>query len=222
MDLTIYKCFEILAMIFGLAALHAAKPLYVKLIIFLLVLTVFFEVFFIPFSRSHKLLKRNTIYSIFSLVDMLVWLYFFYGINEKIRVKKIVICLGIYLLVHSLIELQIKGWQSIHPDSFRLYELTILIFSMYYLYCILKKQHHKLQTDEKFWFCSACIIFHTIFIINFSTIAETKYWKIKNANEVFDTLRSVAIIGYYSLLCIAFFVCIYNYNQQKRIALSLV
>lgn len=210
-----YKLSEILALIIGLACFRASRELYIKAIILLLLLTVINEVIFIPYIKSHHLFNRNIAYNIFSIIDMATWFYVFYEILQQAKVRKWIIAAAIGAFAWTAIELFNKGWHNIHPDSFRFYEVCLILFSLYYFYLILKKEYHPVFGDPNFWLCSACIFYHSTLFLTFTTLAENNYWELKNAMEVFTTLHSITNVVYYLMLCGAFIACYFNYRQQK-------
>ena len=209
-------CPEIIAMITGLIALKHIKPVYLKSLVLLLVITVINEVVFVKKSKEWWDLSRNIFYNGFSFIDMITWFYIFYKIHYKKSFKIFVLILGISCILYSVVEICfLKSWKVFHTDSLRLFNLSMIILSLIYLYQLLKKEYHQLSRDPLFLTCAACILFHSIFFINLTTFTEPKYWKGSKPGQVFFILQDTGISLYYLLICAAFISCIY-YNRRLK------
>jgi hypothetical protein len=209
---------EIIAMIISFILFKYCKYSGFTLVTFILTLTALNEALIIPLAIKYNLFERNIDYNIFSLVDMTVWFIFFLGMFQKNTEKKFVIIIAIANLSYSLVEiLFIHSWRDFHSDSVRVYDISIIVFSSYYLFLILKKEYHNLWKDSLFWICVACILYHSTVFINFTSLVESEsYWNSKQAYIVYNILQNIANAFYYLLLCGAFFVNYINFKNEKK------
>ena len=188
------------------------RPKYFYAIVIVLFLTVVNEVVVVPYVKANKLFNRNIAYNVFSIIDMTGWFYVFFKIHALDKKRRSWISWGAFLcFVYSGIELSMSGgWKNLHPNSFRIYNVVIILSCMSYFNLMMKREYHNFLNDQVFWVCSACFLFHLIFFINITTLAENSYWKVKDADQIFNILNNVANSCYYLLLCTAFLICSYK------------
>lgn len=200
--------FQSIAFLCGLAAFKVIKPYYLKWLVPLLGITVLNEVVVVPYITRNFSASRDLAYNIFSLLDMGIWLYIFFEVHKGRNIQKWIIPGGAVIYIYTFIEIYFKGWAVLHTDSFRLYEIVILLLSCSYLYGVFRKEYHKLVTDPLFWISAACISYHSVLFLLFTTLAEHSYWYFRGADEVFNYLQVIGNIFYYLFLSFAFVACI--------------
>jgi hypothetical protein len=215
-DILYFICF-----LTGVYACFFFRPFYFKLVIALLFITILNELIIAPYiTKKFTLYDRNIAYNIFSLIDMTVFFYIFFKIHIG-SIRKYILGAIVLVYIYSFVELFfLKGWRYFHTDSFSVYEIVIILLSLLYLYKLLKKEYYIAVIDPIFWLCSACLIYHSILIINFTTKADENYWRLKNALSVYILLQYIANISYYLILCCMFISGIYYSNWQKKKASS--
>lgn len=202
---------QFIAFLCGLIAWKRVRPPYTHWIILLLGLTVVNESIIIPYVMYHR---RNVDYNVYSFFDMATWLFVFYQVHKGKAIQKIIKPAAAFLFLYSLMEIYWKGWGFLHTDSFRAYEIVILLLSCSYLYSIFRVEYHVLVYDPIFWIAAACIIYHAILFLNFTTLAENGYWFFKGSRKVFDVLQVIGNIFYYLFLSFSFFSC-FNSKSNK-------
>ncbi len=218
---TVRTCVEFTCFLCGFFAFSKLKPNYLKLIPLLLTLDICNELIIVPYTLQIHNINQNIGYNIFSFFEMSVWYYIFLHINRKSYLKKWILFLAFICFAYSYIEIiYLRGWRELHIDSLRLFNVSMIFFSCNYLYKILKEEYHELFVDALFWLSSACVIYHSMLFLNFTTMSENGYWVFKNADDVFYFLSDLGNIFYYLLLTIAFCSCIY-YNQISTKTSSL-
>jgi hypothetical protein len=206
---------ELLTFFSGLLAWKRTKPAYLRWVTVIIGITVFNESALIPYVEKTGLVNHNIVYNAFSLVDMSVWFYIFWCAGGR-RYRRVVALTATVSLFYSVYELSVlRNWSYFHVDSFRLYELAIIVFSVRYLFGLLREEYHNLAGDLFFWCCAACILYHGILFLNFTTVAEHNYWKIKNAVQIFFILQDMASVFYYLLICIGFLIFFYRSRSSK-------
>lgn len=205
---------ELIAMTVSLVLVRFTKGGSFKWICFILIITVLNEMIIVPFCNK----TRNIAYNGFSLMDMLSWFMFFILIFPTKKTKRIIIFICASTMIYSLIEIIQKKWLNLHCDSRRVYDIIVILLSVYYLYTILRKEYHNLWLDSVFWACCACIIYNSVEFINFTALSENgEYWNLKNAWINYQILQTLANTLYYSFICLAFFISYYKFKQKIRV-----
>lgn len=211
-----YQLFELLSLATGLITYRVIRPVYFNVITVLLFLTVVTEIIIVPYVKVNDIFNRNIIYNVFSFVDMLSWYYVFFIILKGYNIRKWVPILAVVSFSWTAIELsKPNSWNYIHPDSFRFYECSIIFLSLTYFYEILKKNFYPVFSDPNFWICSACIIYHSLLFLTFTTLLENNYWSLKDADTIFLAIHNFTNIFYYTLISFAFISCYYK-NKLER------
>jgi hypothetical protein len=204
----------------GIYACFFFRPFYFKLVVALLVITIFNEGIIIPYIIKNEEItsyNRYLAYNTFSLIDMAVFFYIFFNIFTGSAIKKYIAGAAVLVYVYSFVELFFfKSWTNFHTDSMSVYEIVLIILSIIYLYRLLKKEYYIAVIDPVFWLCCACLIYHCIFIINFTTLADKNYWHLEDAGFVSDLLVNIANTFYCLLLCCMFISGIYYSRWQKK------
>ena len=209
---------EVISMLISMLLLKYTLNKAFAWITFILIVTVLNELIFVPYIISYQLFERNIAYNIYSIIDMTSWFIFFYLIYKNKLIRTVLLILSAICFSFSFYELLvIKGWIYIHSDSLRVYDISIIFLSACYLFTILKKEYHSLWSDNIFWICAACILYHAIIFINFTTLSEiNEYWNNPQALQNFAILQGIANTAYYLLICIAFFVGFYQYKLHHQ------
>jgi len=196
---------ELVTFFTGVLTWKVIGPRRLRWVTVILGVTALNESLLVPLAEKYHLGNQNVLYNAFSLVDMCVWLYLFYLAPGSRLYRWLVLAASDILVVYSLYELCVQtGWKRMHVNSFRVYELAVILCAVYYIRGLLQKDYHNLTTDFFFWCCAACIVYHGLLFLNFTTMAEHNYWKLKNAVDIFFILQDVAGICYYLLLCTGF------------------
>ncbi len=204
------KIIEIIAFITGICVFHSIRPPFLKLLIPLLLVTIFVENYLII------VFDANFVYNIYSLIDMGVWFYLFYCILTRKKIRVLIIIAATICFSYALIELlYLRSWTLWRADSFRIYNLSIILFATLYFYEINKKEYHNIFIDPLFWISSACFLFHLLFFFNNTIMGQLFFWKLSNAKIVFVILQATANIVYYFLLCIGLIVCFYKSRLEQ-------
>jgi hypothetical protein len=210
---------ELLALLAGVVAWKIITPAYLKIVVLLLLVSVINEAFVVPYCHVHNI-SNNVPYNLFSFIDMPTWFYVFYRIHKHNKTASIIPWAALGCMAFSLIEISFISklhWGQLHYHSFRVYDILIIAFAYSYLYRILRKDYHSLVNDALVWVCFGCLLFHSIFFLNLTTISFPSYWKMKEAKSIFFILQSIAIILYNLFLCFAFTSCIYfKYRPLKK------
>lgn len=213
----IYEAFILAAFLTGIYACFLYRAYYFRLITILLGVTLFNEYVFTVYFCRPLHIHLNVAYNVFSLIDMGIWCYIFYKIYAGHRAQKFVLPFAAAIFLYTFAELFfLKGWTVMHIDSFRVYELFIIVLSIVYLYGILKLEYYSVNTDPLFWMCAACILYHSILVLTFTLRIDAGYWKFKNAKEVFFFLQVLTDASYYLLLCCMFISGIAYSRYQKK------
>lgn len=212
-----YQYIILLAGIVSLVTYRVSEPAYISVLRLLLLLTTIVEVWVIPYVRDNHLFNRNIVYSLFSLVDMGCWFFILYFlVRSESWVTGLLLLGALSAFGWSFIELYSEGLEYLHINSFRYYQVIVILFCLYYLYLLLQKEYHPIIRDPDFWICSACIMYQSLLFLGFTTLKEINFWKLKNADEVFRILRNITNVFYYLLLCFACLAAYYKYNQRKQ------
>gem|GEM_PF-1986699 len=221
---TLNKCMDIFILllkiasfILGVIAYKTMTPVFVRSLLVLLFLTVLVETIELVF-RNELGNCRTFLYNIFSILEMLLWSYFFYRLFENNRrISTLVMVVSICYFIFSLIEfIGPNGLKRFHVNSYRCYSISILLFSVIYLSQIIRKDEiYRPLNDCIFWLCAACIIFQSVFFVHLTVINMTAFQTDFESRRIFNLLLNLANIFYYSLICIAFSATIRNsYNSQ--------
>ncbi len=211
-----YLIAELVCLCTGLLFIDRSRPSYIKALICLVALTFINEFLLVPYIKIHHPLYRNYLYSGFSVMDMLVWLCIFYQLLTERKQRILFWLLAVSCIAGNAFELSNAiGWQTLHPDSFRFYEMSMIIFSVVYLFEMLKREYYSVFKDVNCWLCFACIAFHSIMFLNITTMAQNNYWRLSNAANVFHILMNAANIIYYGLLSIAFIISGKQWKDQR-------
>ena len=198
----------------GLATIKFAKPTLLRLVIVILGITVLTETLSLKIPNN----EVNNLYNIFSFFDMGIWFLVYYRIHKKEKAISWILLAEVFVLIFSLVE-SYYDWGHFHTWSLRLYNIVIIFFSVLYLYRLLFKEYYEISKDPVFFICVACILYHSLSFIKFTTISEFVFFKDRNAANVFFTLDAIANILYYLFLCVAFIVSFYcqrKYLQSYR------
>ncbi|MDR0792630.1 MAG: hypothetical protein LBE82_04940 [Chitinophagaceae bacterium] len=215
------KIIEFIALLTGICACFFFRPFYFKLVVGLLAYTLFNGLIIISSLKKAILYGNNIALNIFSLIDMAVFFYIFFRVFTGSAIRKYIAGAAVLVYIYTFTELFfLRSWRELHTDSMRVYEMVIIIFSILYLYKLLKKEYYIVVIDPVFWLCSACLIYHSILIINFTTIADKNYWNFKDAVFVSHLLLNIANTVYYLLLCSMFISGIYYSKWRKKKASS--
>ncbi len=207
---------EYFSFIVGLFCFRSISPKYLRWIVLLLGITVLNESFIVPYIHIPKVYNRDTSYNIFSFFDMITWYYVFFRMLRASPAKKWIPVIAGLVVGFSVVELTFLGsWKTLHTNSLRVYSLTIILLSIYYLYRLLCEKYHNLILDPLFYICCACLIYQGLLFLNLTTEADLTYWKLKYAIRFFHELQITSNIFYYLLLCVAFFVCYYRDRMSK-------
>lgn len=194
----------------GLATIKAVKPVFLKLMVVVFGITIIVEILALKLPGE----PTNILYNIFYFIDMSIWFYIFYKIHQKQKAIKLVVLLEALAIIFGIIE-SYHRWGRMHTLSIRFYSIVIIFFSILYLYHALSKEYYEVFRDPVFYVCAACILYHSLTFIKFTTISEYIFFKDGIALKVFYTLDAVANFLYYPLLCAAFIVSFY-YPQKDR------
>jgi len=207
---------EIMAFIVSLISLRMNYPLF-RWICGILLLTVINEGILVPYFKGEGMVNNVIFYNVFSLADMTVWSIIFYKIHEKRSYKIFTAAAYALFMLYSLIELVfINGWHQFHTDSFRVYNICIIISAIFYFYEKLREVYHNLLTDPLFWVAAACFLYHSLLFVNFTTLSQTEYWKTPNAARFYFILQDTASTFYYFLLSCSFLVCYFSYYRRAQ------
>ncbi len=213
----LYQIIEIVALLSGLIVYKTIRPDFLKIIVALLLITVINECLIVPYIKMTGIINRNYAYNIFSLIDISIWFFTFYKIETSSAIKKIIVGAAITCLTYTLLELNfLKSWEQLHPDSFRVYNIMIVAMATRYFYRIMLKEYHNILLDSFFWVSTGCFLFHFIFFVNITMLAEDRFWDEKTSRLIFNFLHNIANILYYNCLSIAFYVCYLNYNRAPK------
>lgn len=210
---------ELVTMLLSVLLLQYTRIKAFKWLTAILVITVINEMLVVPYLRAYYPYQRNIAYNVFSFFDMWCWFAFFYTAYTGKKIRRILIGLAVVCFSYSIIELTIikKTWLYIHSDSLRVYDIAIILLACYYLLSILKKEYHSLSSDGVFWVCTACMLYHAIIFINFTTLSETgEYWNNKEALRNFAILQTIANLAYYLFLCTAFLTGFYKHRMKLQ------
>lgn len=210
--------FQLLAFVAGLAVFRKAGLVYVRVLIVLLAITVINELVVVPYIKQNNLFNRNVAYNIFSLLDMAAWFFILHRIIQSRTGNRLTIVFAAVAFAWSFLEINSSGWNALHVDSFRFYEVAVILLSIYYLYTLMKREYYRFIDDPKFWLCSAVIIYHSVLFLSFTTLVENNYWNIPEANSIFVIFVNINNVIYYTLICAAF-ASIY-YRHRKRVLLQ--
>lgn len=211
-----YLIAQLICLIAGLLVIDNSRPAYIKVLIGLVSLTVLNEFLFVPLVKIHAPYYRNVLYSGFSLVDMFTWFYVFNHILAADPWRRIARLMMAACIVWTSIDLLDESqWQLLHPNSFRAYEVCLILLGFRYLFTTLKKDYLPLRHDVNTWLCFACISFHSIFFINLTTFSYFGYWKSPDSPHIFRILTNIANLLYYSLLGTAFIFSIDSWKTRK-------
>jgi hypothetical protein len=207
---------QALSLMIGLAAWNAVRPAF-RMLIILLAVTVLNEALVVPYLETKHQGYINLAYNLFSLLDMVTWFFLFYHIMSAGLMRKLTIVVAIFLLSASVTEIfLIKGWTVFHTESMRFYNLSIVLLSLAYFYNIISRRYYIMHTDPFFWICAACLIYHTLLFLNFTTLSEYNYWKMKYSDDVYYLLQNIANTCYYMLLICAFGYGIYHRHRIRE------
>lgn len=221
--LTATQILQLFALATGIICFKYIKPVFLRWIVPILFITCVNEIVMIRYIiPDHFPGKENLAYNIFSLPDMIVWLFIYFKSFKQRKWKKIIFSFGIILILVSLLDLYLNGWELFHIDSIILYEFFLIFLSIRYLYEIFTKEYHDLFTDIFFWIASACLLYHSILIINFTTMKVADYWKMQNAAAIFNILQMTANIFYYLLISFSFILCFYYNQKYKKVTFPLL
>jgi len=209
------KILELLCLCVGLFTYTKIHSVAVRIVIWIVALTVVNELAIVNIIKEHAPAYRNFAYSMFSVFERAGWLIVFYKIHSNHRVQRIIIPLSIALFVYAVYEfVQPGNWKKFNIVSYCFYGLVIIIFSFLYLRRLLRKDEYQpIFRDSIFWLCAACILFHGLIIINFVTLMDTAYWKALISKTVFYWLLNSANTFYYIFLCFCFLTSAYFKKQ---------
>ena len=212
---------ELLTLITGLFSLSKNRPVILYPILGLTLLALINENIIIAHSQQWWGISRNLCYNIFSLVEISAWSFIFYIIFSKYpNLKRFVIISWAFIIIYSLIELFfLYSFNEFHIRSYMFFCIFSLACACIYIVLVTIKDYHQLSTDPTFWLCAAAISFNSVFFINLLTIADSRYWKLSHATEIFDVLQSSALIIYYIFICTAFITSCYSYRKLHGPAL---
>ena len=163
-------------------------------------------------------IRRNVIYyNAFSLADMTVWFIVFFLIHQKKPYRVFIVTAFVVCMAYSLIELlYLKGWWHFHTDSFRLYDISMIIMALMYFYEKLKEVYHNLVADHVFWIAAACFLYHSLLFVTFTTQSQPDYWSLPNAGRFYNILQNTGSLFYYLLLSLSFFICYSRFSRQVQ------
>lgn len=206
---------EVICFLSGIIAWNSIEPRYMRFILLLFSIDIVNEIFITKYFINTGKFDQNIFYNLYSFFDMGFGFYIFYCIHKKTYLSKCVIVGGLICFSYTLLELfYIHGLRYLHIDSLRLFDFFIILFSFGYLHRILKKRYHKLLPDILFWYSAGSIILHSLLFLNFSTMAENRYWLFEKAEDIFYLLGDIGNVFYFSVLNVAFCLCIY-YNKAQ-------
>jgi hypothetical protein len=216
--LTFEITLEVLAMLVSLLLIRYSTNTAFRWITAILFLTAINEAIFIPYIIKHHLFERNIDYNIFSLADMLCWYAFFISALKHAKGRKYMIVIVVLIGLYSCVDLLfLQGWIIFHIHSIMVYDISIIGFSVYYLFILLKKEYHNLWTDSIFFVCAGCILYHSIEFVQFASFEMKGYWASKMAFVNYDIVQNLANATYYLALCAAFFVNFYHYRKKAPV-----
>lgn len=214
--LTTQYTFQLCALLTGIILFHHIKPVFLRAIVVLLLITCINELILVRhFAGSKEASFANFYYNVFSLIDMTTWYFIFYHFFNTLKWKNVVVSGGIAIGVLSLIDLTINGWDELHSRSLILYGFFISLLSIRYLYEIFIREVHDIFSDPFFWLSAACLLYQCLLIMNFTTIYLKEYWKIDNTEAIFNILMTAANVIYYLLISVSFVICYYKQKYNK-------
>lgn len=195
--------FSFIAFSCSLLALRSRQP-YFYWLSAILFLTTLNEWFLIKFLQHQFEINPNATYNVFSFLDISCWILIFYLIIPEPKYKKWVLIQGAVILLFSIIELIYwKNWRRLHTESFRFYNLSMLIFCLMYLLSKIKLPYYKLTGDPKFWICTACFFYHIVLFTSFTLHSKAEFWVLENAKQFYAILHFTGNLFYYTLLSVA-------------------
>ncbi len=205
---------QLFGLITGFVFFRYLKPFYLRFIVALLFVTCVNELVLIPHTKTAG--ETNLCYNLFSLIDIGTWLFIYYRFFKYRRWKTLVFTGGSVLILLSLADLVANGFNLFHTRSLIAYEVFIIFLSVRYLYGIFTREYADLFSDPIFWIVSACLLYHSILIINFTTITVRDYWKLENTLVIFNILETAANVIYYLIISFSFLLCFYCNRKYSK------
>ena len=207
-----------IAFLTGLATIKVVKPSFLLWLIVLLGITLLAEgLVNLAHNKIIFIGSVNLVYNIYSVINIIVLFYIYYNILQNTKLAKWVLPICIFVVGSSIIELCVVGnCQTICTVSLRIFSIVIILLSLCYLFISLALPYHNIFRDPYFYICAACILYHGLFFVNLTTMAEKNYWANAGTLKTFHILQDTASFLYYSLLCCTFLICYYNHRQRKR------
>ncbi len=159
----------------------------------------------IPLTKGTQI-PKNLIYNLYSLIDIGVWFYVVFTILKNQIPRYIAVFLTLIVYTSSFIELFFyDNINQFHTTSFCLYELILILISIYYLYFNLKIDYYSFSDNIHFWIIAACIIYHSISFLKFTFMGLYSSSKnIQSAAFGFYLLGLLSNLLFCIFICIAF------------------
>lgn len=196
--------FEILAVLTGLIFFSKIKPVTYRLIVPVLLLTVFNEGFaHYGLYRSWGLPKLF-FYSIFFLIQIISYSAIYYQNIRTGKLKNTVVLICIISVVSAIVFLRLYGLFNFNPYFIDIIALGLVLMASLYLYSL--QQNDKVYypgRDPLFWFSVALIIVNFFLLLFVNAVFVDAFKNDKNSQEIFSTLNSIGNVFYYGCIIIS-------------------
>lgn len=206
---------EILALAFGLSYYFKLKPVVLRLLVPLLLITVLNEGFAFFRVYSSAGLNKNHFYIGFFLLEMMIFFYVFRSwFKEDKKSKKLADLIFLISVVLSVFTLFMWGYNKLNPFFLNVVCLCMIGFGfLYYRFVFRINKVYFFRKDPMFWLSSGVVFVNFLHFLFVNAVFIDSFRNNRSSAEVFQVLNTIGNLFYYGCIIIAF-ICSSRYPRQ--------
>lgn len=207
--------FEILAVATGLVFFFKIKPVVLRLLIPLLLITVVNEGLAYYKVYAAAGLNKTHFYIGFFLLQMLLFYIVYKGwFREDKKSKQLTDFIFLSSILLSVFTLFMWGYQKLNPFFLNVVCLCMIGFGfLYYRFVFRINQVYFFRKDPMFWLSTGVVFVNFLHFLFVNAVFIDSFRNNKSSAEVFQLLNTIGNIFYYGCIIIAF-ICSSRFHKQ--------
>jgi hypothetical protein len=205
---------EIISLIVGLIFFNKIKPTILKLMVFLLLVTIINEA-----SSRYGVYKKLEIskmifYNSFLLLQFVIISCILINTIGNGKNRFFISYFFVFILLVGIFLILKEGYSKLSPNFISILSIGILCFGFFYLFDIYQSEKILFfKTGSIFWFSIGLIVSNFFLLLFINAIRIKSFNKTSESFEVYQLINSVGNIFYYLCLCYSF-ICSSIFRKQ--------
>lgn len=207
--------FEILALAAGLVLFYKIKPVVLRLLIPLLLITVVNEGLAYYKVYTAAGLNKTHFYIGFFLLEMLIFYCIYRSwFNQERKNKKLASLIFLCSVLLSIFTLFMWGYNKLNPFFLNVVCLCMIGFGfLYYRFVFRINKVFLFRKDPMFWLSTGVVFVNFLHFLFVNAVFIDSFRNNNSSAEVFQVLNTIGNIFYYGCIIIAF-ICSSRYPRQ--------